>query len=171
MTSKKSPCSDLFQLVSSNSQLHYIMMPPCHSQDQRVDWSLNWQPCSLFFSSTENMLKIVLMLNQKSLPSCFFFKTMLNYLPILRSLKKARNNFFVSIDWNNLWHSEEWTTGALEFGGFFFLKRDVDKKNYRKAKGWKKWNGKVNFQLIFQWPRLTFVLNVIFHRIQKILNL
>ena len=32
----------------------------------------------------------------------------------------------------------------------FFLKRDVDKKNYRKVKGWKEWNGKVNCQLTFQ---------------------
>ena len=53
------------------SQSVFIVWP-FHSQDQRANWSLNWQPYSLFFCSAENMLKIVSMHYQRSLSSCLF---------------------------------------------------------------------------------------------------
>ena len=56
----------------------------------------------------------------------------LDHAKLLASIEKLKDSKYSLFPLTGI------NPGKLEFGGFFFHKMDVDKKNDRKAKGWKK---------------------------------
>ena len=82
------------------------------------------------------MLKIVLMLNQKSLSSCLIYVSHAKILANIENLKESKQSLFLLTRITfEIPENEPLAYENLE--DYFFHKRDVDKKNSKKEKGWK----------------------------------